>query len=329
MLAHPMRRAFLRLGFLVTAGGLAACDNAPTAPPGGMAAVDLVPSAIVLTPGLSVFTDRASWEAAVAGAGGTVVNMDFAGLTLGRVTQLVTDYGDFGIVVDHVSASEFSNPGISIFPDASCSLGVGDCDVFTFNMKDATSALDMPVYNRLGFLQDIIAFGGDFIQLGVTAPPPGSATGVVTVRIGSESVAINQYLDENGNGFFGLVASAADAVEFTFVKSASLQNDIFQVYNPAYSIAPAGGDPDAQEQIDDLRAVIAGLGYAGGITASLDSKLRTATSALLAGNTAAACTALRDLINHSSALRGKKISVAHANAIIAAAEGIIAELGCS
>jgi hypothetical protein len=287
-----------------------------------------VPRGVVLTPGLSVYTDRASWEAAVATAGGTVVNMNFAGLTLGRVTQLLTDYGDFTIEVDDVAASSFSNPGIDIFPDASCSLGTGDCDVFNFNMLDPTSILDGPKVNTLGFDSNIIAFGGDYIQVGITVPPPGSATGTVTLQIGTESFALNSYVDAGGNGFIGFVATASDAVTFTFLKSASLQNEIFQIYNPAYALQPAVDPADPEEAIGDLRETIGGLGLPAGTFTSLDAKLRAALNALDAGDEALACAALSDVIDFANAQRGKKISGTQADMIVEAATDIRDEIGC-
>jgi hypothetical protein len=304
---------------------LSACGQEVTGPreirPAG-----LEPRAIVVTPGLSVYTDRTSWEAAVATAGGTVVNTDFTGMTTGRVTQLVTDYGPFKIVVDDVGASSFNNPGIDIFPDAGCSLGTGDCDVFTFNMFDPTSLMDGPKINQLVFPQNIIAFGGDFIQAGATAG--GTPVGPVTLRIGSESVVINTYLDASGNGFFGFVATAADTISYTFVKSGTIQNDILQVFNPAYANAPPADADTPEEMIADLADAITGLGLPSGLQNAFNSKLNSALAALAAGDTATACGSLQALANQASAQSGKKLSPAGA-AMISAAVGEIREaIGC-
>ena len=328
MRVHLAKRALVRLPLMAIAVAVAACSDQSPTEPSGITSKAPAPRGIVLTPGLSVYTDRASWEAAVATAGATVVNMDFAGLTQGRVTQLVTDYGDFAIEVDDVAASSFSNPGIEIFADASCSLGVGDCDVFTFNMLDPTSAFDGPKVNTLRFDSNIVAFGGDYIQVGVTVPPPGSATGTVTLQIGTESFPLNSYVDAGGNGFIGFVATASDAVTFTFVKSGSLQNDIFQIYNPAYALQPAVDPADPEEAIGDLRTVIAGLGLPAGTSTSLDAKLRAALLALEAGSESVACAALSDLIDFANAQRGKKISGSQADMIITAAGDIREAIGC-
>lgn len=322
-----LTKASRRIGLIAAAALAVGCDSGtvPTGP-ADIRAPDLQPSAIVVTPGLSVYTDRASWEAAVVAAGGTVVNMDFTGMTLGRVTQLDTDYGPFRIVVDDVAADQFSNPGISIAPDAGCSLGTGDCEVFTFNMLDPTSVLDGPKYNSLIFPQNIIAFGGDFIQAGYTAPT-GTPTGPVSLRIGAETFVINTYVDASGNGFVGFVATASDIMNFTFVKSGTIQNDILQIYNPAYANQPAGGSTP-EEDIEDLQTTIGGLGLADGVTTALNSKLSEALAALGVDNTAGACVSLQALINQLNALSGKKISASSAAALIAEVQAIRTDLGC-
>ena len=199
------------------------------------------------------FTDRAAWEAAVAAAGSSAQFYNFTGLGLvspdpngiNRVDQLDTDYaGRFRIVIDRLATNAFSNPGLDIFPDASCSLGTGDCNVFTFNMIDSTSTGTEPKYNRLIMPTPIVAFGGNFIQTGVTAGGTPTVTGNVTLRFGTDTVVVNNFLDSGGNGFFGFVAAVpATTIEFTFAKTGTIQNDIFQVYNPAFGLGPAGPAP--------------------------------------------------------------------------------------
>ena len=203
---------------------------------------------------IQTFTDRAAWEAAVAAAGSSAQFYDFTGLGLvpppdttgaNRVDQLDTDYaGRFRIVIDQLATSAFSNPGLDLLPDASCSLGTGDCNVFTFNMIDPTSTLVQPKFNRLVMPTPIVAFGGHFIQTGWTAGGTPAATGNVTLRFGTDTVVVNNFLDGTGNGFFGFVAAIpATTIEFTFAKTGTIQNDIFQVYNPAFGLGPAGPAP--------------------------------------------------------------------------------------
>lgn len=325
------RRSFRLLHPLGLSAALiaAACDTPATGPVENPANPPAAPMPSAGTVGgLTLYTDRAEWEAAVTAAGATAGLLDFAGMTLGRINQLDTDYGIFRIVVDHVSGTSFSNPGIDIFPDAGCSLGTGDCDVFTFNLLDPTSTLDGPKTNDVIFPDPIVAFGGDFIQLGMTAPAPGSVTGPVTLHFGSDAVVVNGYLDANGNGFFGFVAaSPGTTVGFTFAKSASLQNDIFQVYNPSVAAAP-DAEPTPAEQVASLQQAVAGLTLPAGVKSSLDAKLRAALTALTAGQTALACTALQDFINYATAQSGKKIPTSTAAALVTEATGIRADLGC-
>ena len=276
---------------------------------------------------IQTYTNRADWEAAVAAAASTAEYFNFTGLTLGRVSQLDTNYADrFRIVVDHVSASTFSNPGIDIFPDASCSLGSGDCNVFTFNMKDPTSTLDMPTTNALVFPQPILAFGGDFIQTGIAPVPTPTVTGPVTLHFGAESIVVNDFVDASGNGFFGFVATTpSDTLSFTFVKSGTIQNDIFQIYNPAFGAATAA---DPAEEMSDEIDLIESFGLARGTENGLVVKLNAAIVFLDQGNVAGACGKLNDLIVVVNSQKGKKLTVAQANQLLAETNAIKNLLGC-
>lgn len=318
----PSVSMLLPLGILAVTAA-AGCSDPVTAP------VERERSrtdAVVLASTIATYTDRTSWEAAVALAGSTAQPFDFTGLTLGRVTQTDTDYGAFRIVVDQVAASSFSNPGIDILADAFCSLGSGDCPRFIFNIEDPTSFLGGPQINQLVLAQPIIAFGGDFTQLGVTVPPPGSPTGTITLAFGTNSVVINPSLDANGNGFFGFVASAPEnTISFTYAKSASLLNDIFDVYNAAFAVGSAVAPA---QMVVDLQATVSGLGLGGGIATSFIAKHRVAQTAIGAGQIAAACTALQDFINHVTAKSGKQLSAAAAASLIADATAIRNALGC-
>lgn len=313
---------------LIGAAGLlvTACGQDVTSPAASGETMTRAGSSASALTDIVVYQDRTAWEAAVTNAGGTWSRFDFTGLTTGRVTQTTTNYGEFSIVVDRVSATAFSNPGIDIFPAASCGFVSGDCNVFTFNVYDPTTIFDGPLYNVLGFANPVIAFGGTFEQTGVTAPA-NDPTGAVTLEIGSQSFVLNDYLDANGDGFVGFVAPAAvGEIKFTFAKSGSLQNDIFQVYDPVIGI---GGDTETpEEMIEDVLATIAGSGLPKGTATSLNAKLNAALAALAGGNSDGACTALQDLINAANAQSGKKISVGLAANIISQASAIRAALGC-
>lgn len=286
---------------------------------------------------LTTYTDRASWEAAVAAAGSTAQSFDFSGLGLvfpdttgaNRVDQLDTNYDNrFRIVVNRVSGTTFSNPGLDLFPDANCSLGTGDCEVFTFNIVDPDVVSTSPSVNHLIMPNPIIAFGGDFIQAGYTAGGTPTPTGNITVTFGGETFVVNDFVPAPGNGFLGFVAQVpSDTITFTFEQSGTIQNDIFQVYNPAFGLAPQGEDP--ADQIGDLGNFVLSLEIQVGLEASLMDQLAEALAFVNAGNSAGACDKLGDFISHVRAQRGKKIPMVQANTLIADAIEIQAVLACS
>lgn len=312
------------VAFLLFAG----CD-APTTAPGSAQRTPQQPTADVSATAITTYTDRATWEAAVAAAGGTVQNLDFSGLTQGRVTQLDTDYGAFRLVIDHLSATTTTNPGVEFQLNASCFFGTGDCHRFIFNIIEATSLLDAPKSNQLIFPQPVMSFGGNFFDAGVVTG--FGPHGPVTLHFGTETVVVNTFLDTSGNGFFGFISTTpVTTIEFTFgpKTAGTIQNDLFFAYNPAYANGVVAPPATPEEMIADLRIVISDLGLAKGMANSLDSKLRAALSALDAGQTAQACRSLQDLINHANAQSGKKLTASDAANIVAAAVGIRTELGC-
>ena len=84
----------------------------------------------------------------------------------------------------------------------------------------------------------------------------------------------------------------------------------------------------AQAQISALINTVNSFNLAKGLQTSLDAKLKDALSAVNAGNTATACPDLTDFISEVHAQSGKKLTVAQANQLIAAAALIQAVLGC-
>ena len=84
----------------------------------------------------------------------------------------------------------------------------------------------------------------------------------------------------------------------------------------------------AQAQISALINTINSFQLPKGLQTSLDAKLRDALSAVNAGNTATACSDLTDFISEAKAQSGKKLTVAQADQLIAAATQIQVVLGC-
>jgi hypothetical protein len=94
------------------------------------------------------------------------------------------------------------------------------------------------------------------------------------------------------------------------------------------SFALFGADETAADATTDLQTTLAGFALETGTFTSLNAKIRAALDALAAGDTAAACRALQDLINQASALAGKKLTQAEATTLIDEANRIRGLIGC-
>lgn len=86
--------------------------------------------------------------------------------------------------------------------------------------------------------------------------------------------------------------------------------------------------PPAATLLADLYELIESFALPKGIANSFLVKVKAASNAVAAGDIKAACGNLKALINHAEAQSGKKLTVAQANQIIAAAEAIRLSLGC-
>jgi hypothetical protein len=88
----------------------------------------------------------------------------------------------------------------------------------------------------------------------------------------------------------------------------------------------------AATQVNDLILTVNGLGIAPGIANSFNAKLRDALNAINTANVAFACTKLNDFISEVRAQTGpqpgKALTAAQAQPLIAAAQTIMAALGC-
>jgi len=93
-----------------------------------------------------------------------------------------------------------------------------------------------------------------------------------------------------------------------------------------FAVYGTNGTPASITQ--NLQATLQGFGLPDGTANALNAKLRNALAAIGAGDTAGACSALKDFINQVNALTGKKLTTAQANTLITAAESIRAQLGC-
>jgi hypothetical protein len=311
--------------------GLSACDKEVTAP------VSREPSvrgpSYSISSGLTAYTDRTVWEAAVTAASSSAQFFVFAGQTLGRVTVLDTDYNTFHLTVDRLSSNSSNNPGIAILPDAGCSLDTGDCNEFIFNMQDPSYlAGDMPQINSVVFPQNIIAFGGYFGQVGYGGGT-STVTGPVTMHFGTETVTINDYMGTNGYGFFGVVSTVpSNTVSFTYVKAGTIVNDLVELYNPAYAFAPAAPPPPddktVEEQIDDLLAYLASIDMLKGKAKPYEDRIEHVQKEYAKGKTKQACNELKHFMKKVDKKTNKEISAEDADALLGMAGDLAEAIGC-
>jgi hypothetical protein len=100
------------------------------------------------------------------------------------------------------------------------------------------------------------------------------------------------------------------------------------VYYPAGDSEGFVASPPGAVLLADLHTLIESFGLSKGIANSFLVKVKAAINAFDRGDLDAACGNLKALINHAEAQSGKRLTVAQANRIIAAAQAIRASLGC-
>ena len=162
-------------------------------------------------------------------------------------------------------------------------------------------------------------------------PLPTVDAGADVTIIESESVVIGGAPTATGNGPF-----TYDWTPSTGLDDASLANPTASpVTTTTYTVevTDANGcvatdsvevtvrSPD--EAIDDLEDLVDSMGLHGGTTNSLTSKLQNAKQSLMNGQANAALNLLQAFINQVNAQRGKKLTDAQADELIAEAQRII------
>ena len=142
-----------------------------------------------------------------------------------------------------------------------------------------------------------------------------------------------------GTGFTsvaaGLLFSIAVRANGTLVAWGSNSTVVTNVpTGPGFARVAAGDENGVtlRNPVAPLVATLTGdlqaLQLASGTANSLNAKLNAVLVALQAGDTAGACISLRSFINEVAAQRGKKISAADADNLIAEATAIMTQLGC-
>ena len=109
----------------------------------------------------------------------------------------------------------------------------------------------------------------------------------------------------------------------------SYNGDPFTPTTIHLAFALYGSDGSPASQATALQISLTGMGLDAGTFTSLNAKLRNLATAIAAGDTAAACSALKDFVNQVNALAGKKkLSAAQAATLLSAAAQLQQQLGC-
>lgn len=134
---------------------------------------------------------------------------------------------------------------------------------------------------------------------------------------GADAQAHSEAADINSDGHVvGTSMLTFDAVYATFRGGVATEWKVTRVVTPT-------------EQIIALTGDVAALPLLEGLKTGLTAKLADAAAAIAAGDTAAACTALQDFINHANALaKAGKLTTGDAAGLVDAATKTRAALGC-
>ena len=184
-------------------------------------------------------------------------------------------------------------------------------------MSAGCSTINLPIYDS-GFLYQAVVLpnpvafaAGDTISFAATsATPPSNPAAYVSLSV--DSVVVD-------------TAVFPGTVEYTFATSGvhGVEWDVFFFGNASWTVSCTPGDP--ADAIADLKAHVADLGLAKGITTALSSKL---DSALEGDDTATVCGSLNAFLNLVAAQAGKQLSNAQAADLTAEANAIRDAVGC-
>ena len=174
------------------------------------------------------------------------------------------------------------------------------------------------------------AFKTYVIPAADTTPPTLSLPSPVTVDATSPTGAVVNYTaSASDNQDPNPTVTCAPASGSTFPIGTTTVNctatDAAGNSRPGSFTVTVNGAP---QQVANQIAVIQGFGLPKGSETSFISKFQSAQSAMQADDTATACDALTSASNSAHAQSGKKLTVAQANEIIAAAQQIASVFGC-
>ena len=252
--------------------------------------IDLTPPSISAPPNVTVGT----------GPGATSCSAVVSSVILGSATA--TD--DSGIITINVTGV----PAGNVFPVGTTAL------VYT-----ATDPVNL------------MASATQLVTVNDTTPPVLATLANITVNATSPAGAVVNYT----------LPAATDNCPAVSVASAPPSGNTFGIGTTTVTITATDAAHNttsktftvtvvgAAGQAASLSGLVSSLGLQVGITNSLLVKLAATLAAINAGNTATACSNLTAFINEVNAQSGKKISVAEAAQLIAAAMQIQAVLGCT
>jgi hypothetical protein len=139
----------------------------------------------------------------------------------------------------------------------------------------------------------------------------------------------------SGGGHVDIAIDPADLIQVpgaanTIVEGINNRGDLSGIWDSGAGTEFRGfvATVPVAELLEDLGDLITGMGLPRGTERSLMAKVEAAQRSYARGNVSAACGQLQALINQASAQSGKSLTVAQANAIIAAATEIRTALGC-
>jgi hypothetical protein len=261
-----------------------------------------------------------------------VTNAD-TGANLGFVSNVFNQFGEYGVTTDVNNRLTVSFSGTSQFsltatngPNSNLPY-VGGIVGFSNTSDD----LNTGSYNY--------TYLGGTVQTPANSPPVSGdnsfteATGVqeriesAIWSISPSNVLTAQWVNTD------LSKPATYEMLYTAQNNLTLTGDKAVFVNTFGSSVPVTftfvGTACPQDQIKALIALVQSFHLPKGTETSLNAKLQAALTAVNAGQTASACSAISDFINEVHAQSGKKLTVDQANQLLNAAAAIQPSLGCA
>jgi len=160
----------------------------------------------------TVYTDRSSWESAVA----SFTTEDFNSVPIGQLSTGVNTVGSIEIEITGPPESNKIEPG-------SDSLNINGTTFFQGEADTSGSDAGFPT---LLFPSPITAFGGDWTET--------NTSGDLTMTFGGETLLFSDHFTGDGNGFLGVTTTSSFS-EVEFGIEAASSNEIFGLDDLSYT----------------------------------------------------------------------------------------------